>query len=278
MSIKRNHGAGPLLFLLLAACLPSQGQIIDCAATYSSDSYVVYLDELSIASASLKADQQLRVLMQQLKFTMGGFLEGVVTELGSASPCVVNFCEGRKPRNVSDFDRPLIQKMDNQGVILEVWGMLDKKTSSGINTAHANIYCLLVPVWIKTSGQQHQPGVQVVEYVSRGSGSLDENLDSLANKPQLRIFVEAGVGINKLLNKEYDDARTSICAALGHMDAYLASKGSVPSAKEQALVEYLKLAAKETIQQANKDPHYTGGLQLLDENAECHCKENGGRP
>lgn len=258
---------------LLVICQPASAQIIDCTESRQGGVYQVYLDEPSYTADAVESDEDLQNLMGRLVFRLSSVLEGVMEDMGITVPCVISYCEGRKPRGVSDFNKDMVEKLHSRDVILEVWGSLDTRTEESDSLLHeARIYYLLIPVWIETYGRPVQPGMQFAEYTSGSSSTAGKHLDLLQDAPEMRIFVEIGIGINLLLNEEYDEARKFLCSARLQLEQFLRSAlPDGPSERETALIEYVDQVARQTVSMAKSNPHYQDALRLIADDAECPC-------
>lgn len=171
-----------LLWLFLA--IPADAAIIDCRGG-TGRSFTVYLDEPDYAQTAFKNDTELRTFMDRLWFFLDQdrdrqWLEERQSAVG------FTFCKGRKPSGDGrEFDRPLIDLLYNQGVILEIWGTLDAQLDNGEpKNRQARIGYLLVP--LEFVGTTDTPSGRVfVRYPENPGESADDFLSFFATRPTL---------------------------------------------------------------------------------------------
>jgi len=270
---------GPLIFLryFTSVCLlvlimmtpPAGSQTIDCTAGSQGGNFQVYLYELAFANDSLKKDDQLQNLMKRLSFKLRSRVD-ILKHEAIPVPILVAYCEGRKPAGEGEFSKRLVESLDDNDVILELWGQLDGFNDDGsISRRTARIYYVLVPVLLDQFQNPDKPGMQLVKYPKSTEATV-ELVDLLEQSQEMEAFVAVGVGINLLRSKRYDDAMKYLCKA----QCILQQGGPLqPDASRQALLQYVAQSASRTIGQARSDSGYQGALKdLIDESNPCPCE------
>jgi len=254
-------------FLLLLFCNTAPTQTIDCSGSSKSGNYQVYLDDLSYANVSLSNDGQLQNLMKRLSFKLASNVHALTLE-STPIPLTVAYCEGRKPRGEGDFSENLVDALDDNNVILELWGQLDATTQNGsISNRKASICYVLVPVLLDEFKNPHKPGLQFALYPKDANIQSGELINLLEESIELEAFVAVGIGVNLLKNKKYDEAMKYLCKA---QIILRQQHTGIAEVKQNALNDYIKQAVHKTVIDARSDPNYTGSLiDLVDENNPC---------
>jgi hypothetical protein len=273
----RNRPFAPCR-LLSAACLllvlmtvPVGSQTIDCSASASGENYQVYLDELTFAREVLKNDSQLQNLMARLSFKLRSRMDTLRQETGPV-PIVVDFCAGRKPEGEAIFTRRLVESLDDNEVILELWGQLDGQSTNGtIVHRTARIFYVLVPVLLEEFGNPLKPGMQLVEY-PKSPAADRELIDLLEQSGEIEAFVAVGVGVNLLRNNQYDQAMRFLCKAQCLLQL---EDPQQPAPSRQELQNFIQQSARRTIESAGADSSYQGALKdLVDPSSPCPCERS----
>lgn len=267
---------------ILAACVvftsfeQAPAQLPDCqpGPQLGASGFHVYLDAVSFARGSLMDDPELGALMEQLRFKLESNFEVATFDqptpdraTGPRPELAFWSCQNRKPTSAAQFSESLIESLDRNDVILELWGQLDARNQGGVVTSRkAMIRYILVPVLKEDARRLRDAGSQDVEYTrDPATGKL---VDLLEQSVELDAFVAVGVGVNLLRNDEYDEALQYLCKAL----IILEQPTGLKENRRAALVEYLKEKARGTVLEARKDTQYEGALKdLIDPDHPCPC-------
>ncbi len=262
--------AALLCFMVISR--QAKSDIIDCSESHQGGVYQVYVDEPNCDPDVIGSDTELQNLMGGLVFHLNSTLEGIMEDIGVAAPYAINYCEGRQPRGISDFDKDMVETLDSQDVVLEVWSTLESRTVGADSLVYeAIVHYLLIPVWREKYEDPVQPGVQLAKYTSGSVSGSAGHLDLLKGAPELQIFATICIGRNLLLNEQYDAAREFLCAAKCRLEALMQN----PSSKEKALIDYVDQLARRVVTEAKNNPDYNSGLKLV-EDEKCPCLNGGG--
>jgi hypothetical protein len=264
-------------------------EIIDCPGTPTPNVYQVYLDDFEYTSDAIASDEEFRDLMKRLDHQMTCVLEGVLLESVPLDVDItsrlesrweIHYCKGRKPQNQSEFTADFMEQLYLQGVILEIWGLLDTRTGESETSQHeAIVNYVLFPVWMNSdSASKNRLGFQSARYIS--DPSSPQHLDLLKDTPELRIFVATCLGVKLLAKNDYDGARGCICYAKLQLEECLEelSPGSLEYDRKKSLLNFVDEMALRTIRDAQQDIEYDGALKLIIENEECPCHKEGEGP
>ena len=248
-----------ILAVLIPGAVAAQSQFIDCSGASGSNDYQVYLNELAYAKASLEEDPALERLMRRLSFKLGSNIEAITLERIPV-PLAFAFCEDRSPSSAAQFSESLLQGLDDDSVILELWGQLDAKDEDGVvSERRATIGYVLIPVLIEDYDEHRPTGFQFVEY-PRDEAASGELIDLLQQSVELEAFVAAGVGVNLMRNDQHYEALSYLCRA-----KILLEERPVGIKENQriALISYLADKARETVEQTGAAGGDSGGLAEL---------------
>lgn len=257
-----------LAALMLLAALPARADLIDCSGSSGQENiYQVYIDELNYASTGLVNDPELNQLMQLLSFKLETKIQEMLVADGHV-PLAFAYCDERRPAGSGSFDSSLVEHLDDQQVILEVWGMLDAdEGETGITARRAQIGYVLVPVLSDLPEHQRSLGFQYVDY---SSDAQDEGqiIDVLEQSAELRAFVSLGLGLNLLANERYDEALTYLCRALVYLDL---ESQEIEEGRREELTAYIEQKTRDLIADAGAaaDPHETSVLMFLEPDNPC---------
>lgn len=257
-----------LLWLFLA--IPADAAIIDCRGG-TGRSFTVYLDEPDYAQTAFKNDTELRTFMDRLWFYLDQDRDRQWLE-ERQSPVGFTFCKGRKPSGDGrEFDRPLIDLLYNQGVILEIWGTLDAQLDNGEpKNRQARIGYLLVP--LEFVGTTDTPSGRVfVRYPENPGESADDFLSFFRNTSDLDAFIATGLGIRALRSGNLTLAQGNLCQAklLLQQQARSPHLSSRRKAQLLELAKFVSDSAAGAIAAAQGNPDDLSPLRLLDPNRPC---------
>lgn len=260
-------GIAVAMVMALLTVQSGQSQTIDCVESLSGGIYQIYLDELDYTKAGLQSDPQLQNLMQRLYFKLRTNAKGL-TLSSTPVPLAVAFCKGRKPKGEVSFNKRMVASLDDNDVILELWGQLDGKKSDGrVSHRNASICYVLVPVLLDEYHNPFQPGLQFVTYPKAPDGTTGELLNLLEQSIELETFAAIGIGVNLLKNRMYDDAMQYICKARIMLQTMMADD---ETDGRRALMAYVGDTARRIIAEARGDADYKGALiDLVDPDHPC---------
>lgn len=226
-------------------------EIIDCRG-HTGGRMEVYLNELRFAREPLEHDNELARFAERLSFKLqsqfGGFVGSTPLPLGFVH------CSGRRPTPQDFNNQNLIEKLDDDKVILEVLGLLDGTIAEDgtVSDRKANICFVLVPVM---ADNENIVAKQFVQYPKTGSGDL---INLLGQSVELEAFVAAGVGIRFLRDRSYDAAYEYLNRSLT-----LLNFCDGPAVTLTPLTEYVEKKKQQTVIKARQDEEYEGALRDL---------------
>ena len=248
--------------LLVAGAARAEAQLVDCSGSLSGGNvFQVYLDELSYTKATLKSDPVFEQLARRLSFKLGSNVEAVTLERIPV-PLAFAFCEERKPSGTAQFRKSLIDALDDDSVILELWGQLDAtEVNQTITERKAKIGYVLIPVLLEDYDRLRNTGFQFVEY-PKDQPATGELVDLMERSVELEAFVAVGVGVDLFREAKYDEALGYLCRA-----KILLEQGPVgiPDGQRTALVDYISGKARQTVAKARTGSDYQRALvELVD--------------
>lgn len=244
----------------IAASDTSQAQTTPCPPT-SQTAFSIHLDDVSFSQSACASDAKCKELSARLEFKLRNRLEALFLETPSI-PLILTRCVGRNPAGFSEFDDDFVDKLNDDKVLMELWGYFDAMTdSSGVSRQECRIYHVLIPVQMdQQSGNDLRGfGFQSVLH-AEDSGQTQDLVDLMAGTPELDLFVAMSLGIKKLRNHEYDLAWSQ----LGEANTRLArceGSTSLNTSTRSSIDSYIKNAMERTLTIARADTSYHGFLQ-----------------
>ncbi len=252
--------------VLVQACLV-QAELVNCSTSSNSGLiYQVYVDDPSIKE-SLRDDPQLGQIMERLSFNLDKNIQAMTLN-NAKVPLSFSFCDKRNPKTSSAFTEPVIDLLDDDLVILEVWGQIEAAEDQGvISDRSVTVGYVLIPVLLELMPTNRTVGLQFVKYASDGTAD-EEIIDLLEQSAELKAFVSVGLGVNLMVEKKYDDAMGYLCTALTLLEEDQINTGSTG---REDLTEYIKTKTRKIIADATVvgSGFEHGGLSMLDPDNPC---------
>lgn len=186
----------------------AEAQLISCAAP--GGPYKIFVDEVRSSSTGTNSASLAKDLQGLRDFVVAD-LTTLTAGQASVRPC------GRFPQHgPDDWDDTEMNLLDNQRVLLEVWGAAN-------DPAHRRglLGFVLVPAWELTP-----PAVYIV---SRNAADF---LQEAKRGAELRAFAPLALGIRAYRNQQYNESIPPLCQGVHELDALLASP---PGALEDPL-------------------------------------------
>jgi hypothetical protein len=244
--------------------LPAHAELKNCSKLIDSPGdYKVVLDDLAFASTAAQNNPDLAALRGRVQFNFTGQLERIrasARELNSSLevPMQLIVCEGRKPSlNGSEFTPQLAEALSNERVVVEMWGILDLRTTAAGGAAPRVMIGYVIPPVQHYVTATEAPPIHVLQYPKTGAA---QSPDELENLPELYAFALVGLGTKAAKANRYDLAVWAFNRAeAGILDARVAG----PSDSLGTLLAYVKRAACLTRASAQKDHNYSGPLTLV---------------
>jgi hypothetical protein len=236
----RRRCRGMLVFCclnLLGICLmdnPSaQAQLKDCQGISAGSEYKIAVDEVTSGLPTSHGVSS-QIDIERLTSDIQVQVEKLAVEQGGEIVSVP--CSGRRPRGELDFDRRLVEALNNNNVVLEIWGSYDQPGGPKSNAAPALLRFVLVPVRYYEHFLSHSStlgGVYVVAYEPM-SGS----------RPAIAVFEEsselrASVSLSMALKKIKEGHNELAIQYLCQTELSLRQPDSrIPQAQRDALLNY----------------------------------------
>jgi hypothetical protein len=177
-----------MFFCCLFFCLPATKAQGECTGLGSGNDYKIAMDDVTLpaaprASTPTAAPHQPTppvapstptpptVDVERLISELRTQVEAITVEEGGAIVLVP--CPGRRPHGESDFDRRLVEALNNNNVVLEIWGSFGNSGPSDASEPVALMQFVLIPVRYYEHFVKSPPGlagVYFVQFSPRGSG------------------------------------------------------------------------------------------------------------
>lgn len=253
-----------LCSLLVAASAPvAQAALTNCAnITIHPADYKVVLDDFAFASTTAKNNPDLAALKDRLQFNFKGQLDkisaaAVKLDASMHVPLKLVNCIGRQPSlNGDEFTDVLAERLSDERVVVEMWGTLDVKSSSGTPMPRALIGYAIPPLQHYVHDDSVPP-IQLLEYPKPGNAQAVEDLENL---PELPAFALIGLATKAARAEYYDLAVWAFNRAeAGLLDAKVTGSNS----GVDALIAYVRRASCLARSNAKSDVSYKGPLKLL---------------
>lgn len=256
---------GCLLFLF---CVPAHAVMTPCGNIEYADGYKILLDKPSYTEDVFRTDSDFKVYMDRLRFKLGTKIESIELEEETAAMNVIQCDSSRQPQR-SDFDEDIVEELNSDDVILEVWGSLNasRDDAGHITKRSALIEYTVVPVrfyeFFKSSDRQ-LPGIYSVEYPKSRNESISDSVDLLDTAMEFNAYAAIGLGIKSMKANNFELALKYLCKADVLLSDALSEQLNEPrSNKEKKLIKYVRDSAKKTVMYAKSDTSYTGALKLF---------------
>ncbi len=242
-----------LLLASLACAAPATAQIVPCSGIQDRGFKILFDDIFDAAGGAASP------LMTSLIFRVSTNLEQLQVESGL--PLKVIRCAKRRPSDPSDFNRPLVEQLNARQVVVEVWATTAQATDgTGAPIHEATVGYVLVPVRFDEFTLGQPAGAFLVSRQAKSVTSVDELVRLVDQSGELAAYVTVSTGVKLLRSKEYDQARKQLCDAETLLTR---AAGPTPGARDKALLGYVQRLASDVVDQAKKDPAYSGVLKAL---------------
>jgi hypothetical protein len=249
------------LFVLIPRL--AAGQIVECRGVADQPGFKVLLDEitqLDAAGARVPGDP---ILMGSVDFAVRSALAPVV----AAVRLEVVRCVNRRPRSGTDFDEPLVQRLDDSDALLEVWGSLRPK-SGGVPGHDVLLGFLLVPARRDELSSGRPPGVYESITRTESADPLESLLGIFEQSPTLVGYASLALGLRSFRAGRHEEAYGFLCDGVFR----LWPPGSTPPAdpRQRLLVDHALARAREAATAARRSPDSPLAV-LTDEQVDAGC-------
>lgn len=211
------------MFIALGTYTAARANIVDCKPPENVP-YIANLNELDYDSKVFKSKAEMLTFFNRLYDHLDQKRDREMAGLGTI-PFRVARCAGRKPKpDGSDFSAPLVERLLNENVVIEIWGQLADRHLDGRAVPSAQMNYLVLPIRRATDGGSVQvPSHHRFNYPDRGINSKD--YVALISNQDLYAFLNAAIGTRLFENDRFVQAIQFLCkagATLGTIGVQLA--------------------------------------------------------
>ena len=246
VAMRQVFSIATLLLAPLAVCAQAR---LDCPELGGgSDAYKIVLDDLSLPEDAGAAAAKLNKLKKQMSFTLSGQIQEFLNDVESKGikPSIglglIN-CDNRKPSaGGAEFNPQRIRSLNDQRVLVELWGNLLVPEANDRDAAHAFIGYVIPAV------VQHLPnGLALGRFSVQYPKSGGDGAVALQKLPEASAFAMVGLGLKAFKAGKFDVA----IWAFGRSEAsILQAQAYGRSAELGALLKYVRRAACESREKA----------------------------
>lgn len=231
----------------------ASAQIVECRGVATERGPKVLLDDIAyVGSGPAPA-----LLMKKVDFKVRTALEAAGLE--AAAPVVVP-CVNRKPRGAGDFDRGIVERLDDSDALVEVWGVIAQTAGAGGNVHDVSLSYLLVPARRIELDAGRPRGVYETLFSTAPGSSIDDVLRVFDQSEELKAYIEIGTGLKAARSGRHEETQRFLCRGV----LRLWPAGAAPrNLEHRALLEFALATATDAVQKARADPRYDGPLKLL---------------
>jgi hypothetical protein len=237
-------------FLLTLAGAAAPAQLRECPGI-ANPGYKVMLDNLGVLGPGTQSAQLLRDrLRQKVQFDLANI------QLETSPQLLVVPCRERVPQDVTDFNPTIVDSLNNQRVLVEIWGQIQART--GVSLQRAQLNFTLVPV-------SHYDRLVVpaggftTAYQQRLNGNPDDLVKLFGEFSDLKAYVSIAAGVKSLKEHDYTQAFACFCRA-GSLLRQPAA-GMDPAVRT-SLIRYLDQKVNEAFTQARDEKPVKSSLGL----------------
>ena len=255
----------PALMLLLAAS--TQAAVVSCAP--APGRFTVLLSEPS--GAALPDRPAIESFLTKLQFELDQERDERWINPG-ATPVAFRACLKRAPAlDGSEFSAEVVEQLNDQRVLLEVWGVVERDgTPPALN---AQINYLLVPLRFAADQRETVPaGLQRLRYPEAGAAPTQDAVQLVSRPLDLDAFIATSLGLKLLRERAYEPAHANLCRASSLLGAMLKRPITGRSKTElTALHGFVQDSAARTLREALADAAYPKAGLLRLQNAAQPC-------
>lgn len=261
----------PLLLALLLGAAGAQATVVNCPP--SPGGFTVLLSEPSGGAMADRA--AVETFLRRLQFALDKERDERWIN-PEATPVAFRACPRRAPAlDGSEFSPELVEQLDDQRVLLEVWGAVDRDGTPPALSAQINY--LLVPLRFAADQRETVPAsLQRLRYPEAGAAPTQDAVQLVARPQDLDAFIATSLGLKLLRERAYDPAHANLCRAHSLLGAML-KRGLVGRSKTElaALREHVGASAARMLREALADAAYpkAGLLRLQNPARPCAGEE-----
>lgn len=239
----------PVLLLVAAS---AQAAVVNCAP--APGRFTVLLSEPSGAAMPDRA--AIERFLNKLQFELDQERDERWINPG-ATPVAFRACPKRAPAlDGSEFSAEVVEQLNDQRVLLEVWGVVDRDGTPPVLSAQINY--LLVPLRFAADQRETVPaGLQRLRYPEAGAAPTSDAVQLISRPLDLDAFIASALGLKLLRERAYEPAHANLCRATSLLAAMLKRPISGRSKTElTALHGFVQDSAARTLREALADTAY----------------------
>ena len=238
-----------MAWMCLLVATPASAGIVGCEGVKTTPGYKILLDDIVIVSDSTTPDPFIEDAMSRIRSNLEA--KAATALFNSETPIRCLRCPNRRPSGPTDFDNAAADYLDNQGVLLEIWGKLVEDDRDG---SYSELHYVVIPMLLRPPASSAISAIfdTPVPLPNLTLSRVARILSLFAQADDLVAYSELSVGLNNLANKQYEPARTSLCKA----------KLAFRKNHRDELVRYLDSLDTQLRQEAMQDSRYKGILKL----------------
>lgn len=248
---------------LLLCAASAHAAVVNCPA--APGSFTVLLSEPSGGAMPDRA--AIERFLNKLQFELDQARDEQWINPGATS-VAFRACPKRSPAlDGSEFSPELVEQLNDQRVLLEVWGAVDRDGTPPVLSAQINY--LLVP--LRFAADQRETvqglpnGLQRLRYPEAGAAPTQDAVQLVSRPLDLDAFIATALGLKLLRERAYEPAHANLCRAHSLLGAML-KRGLVGRSKTEltALREHVQASAARNLREALVDVSYpkAGVLRL----------------
>lgn len=238
------------LALLMAA--PARATVVNCPP--AAGRFTVLLSEPSGAAMPDRA--AVDRFLNKLQFELDQERDERWINPG-ATPVAFRACPRRAPAlDGSEFSADVVEQLNDQRVLLEVWGVVDKDGTPPALSAQINY--LLVPLRFAADQRETVPaGLQRLRYPEAGAAPTSDAVQLISKPLDLDAFIASALGLKLLRERAYEPAHANLCRATSLLGAMLKRPITGRSKADlTALHGFVQDSAGRTLREALGDAAY----------------------
>ena len=250
----------------LLLCAGAQAAVVNCAP--AANSFTVLLSEPS--GGALPDRAAIDRFLNKLQFELDQARDERWINPG-ATPVAFRACPRRAPAmDGSEFSPELVELLNDQRVLLEIWGAVERDGTPPALSAQINY--LLVPLRFaadqRETVQTLPNGLQRLRYPEAGAPPTQDAVQLVSRPLDLDAFVATALGLKLMRERAYEPAHANLCRASGLLGAMLKRPSLNQAGRGRAdlgaLRDFVGSSAGRVLHEALADPAYprTGLLRL----------------
>lgn len=245
-----------IVMLFAAPMLPAQ-TLVDCEGLGDTSTWKVVFDKFEYRNAAGQTTVLTETLAMEIMLEMLSRFNNLFPET-RMKPLL---CAKRDPKpDASDFDKDLVNSLNGNNVLVEIWGNVKGAQQDGEEVFGANIAILLIPVR-HYEGADKKLDFHLIKFPKEQRGDLESASLGMLLSPEFDVYTSIAHSIKALKNEKYDNAKKFLGnAQLQWQSAIDAGLLAQSATDQQGIVDYMASLDKKIVAEAKQDPDYKGDL------------------